>query len=158
MKSSKKEIITKVHKIPALRFDDQQLTSFSGAVLFQPLFDHLNLKARLKSCFQHLNGSPIFAHHLVVLLLIVHLLLGFRRLRDVDWYRDDPLVCRLLGMHRLPTVSTISRALSHVDTKSVEHVRDLSSSLVIEGLQRGAFPRVTLDFDGSVLAPHPPPR
>jgi len=73
VKSSKKEIITKVNKIPALRFDDQQLTSFSGTVFFQPLFDHLNLKARLKSCFQHLNGSPNFGHHFVVLLLIVHL-------------------------------------------------------------------------------------
>jgi hypothetical protein len=30
--------------------------------------------------------------HLVVLLMIVHMLLGFRRLREVDYYRDDPLV------------------------------------------------------------------
>ena len=39
-----------------------------------------------------------FGHHLIVLLLIVHLLLGFRRLREVDYYRDDPLVLRLLGL------------------------------------------------------------
>jgi len=150
VKSSKRQVITKSHKIPVLRFEDQQLTSFSGAVIFQPLFGRLNLKARLKKCFQHLKVSPIFGHHLVVLLLIVHLLLGFRRLRDVDYYRDDPLVCRLLGLRKLPNVSTISRALSRMDRESVENIRELSCSLVIEGLKREGFPRLTFDFDGSV--------
>ena len=35
------------------------------------------------------------------------LLLGFRRLRDVDYYRDDPVVLRLLGLRRLPDVATL---------------------------------------------------
>lgn len=85
-----------------------------------------------------------------MLLLIVHLLLGFRRLRDLNSYRDDPLVQRLLGLRRLPDVSTVSRALSSLDGESVEQVRDLSRSLVLEGLKREGFPRLTLDFDGSV--------
>lgn len=152
MKFSKQAILARFHKMPVIRFEDQQLTSFGGLIVFLALFQRLDLKPRLKQCFQHLKGSPIFGPHRIVLVLIVHLLLGFRRLRDVDYYRDDPLVQRLLGLRRLPDVATISRALSAMDRKSVERVREFSSELVIEGLQRERFPRLTLDFDGSVTS------
>ncbi len=150
MKSSKSQILAKYHKIPVIRFEDQRLTSFSGLLIFQVLFGRINLKKRLKKCFTHLKVSPIFGRHLVVLLIIVHLVLGFRRLREVDYYRDDPLVLRLMGLRKLPDVSTISRALSQMETEGVEKVRELSRSLVIEGLKRERLARLTLDFDGSV--------
>ena len=150
MKSSKAQIQAKFHKIPMIRFEDQQLTSFSGLLIFQQLFKRINLKQRLKKCFTHLKVSPIFGRHLVVMLLIVHLLLGFRRLREVDYYRDDPIVLRLMGLRKLPDVATISRALSQMESEGVENVRQLSHSVVIEGLQREQLPRLTLDFDGSV--------
>ena len=150
MKSSKAQIQAKFHKIPMIRFEDQQLTSFSGLLIFQQLFKRINLKQRLKKCFAHLKVSPIFGRHLVVMLLIVHLLLGFRRLREVDYYRDDPIVLRLMGLRKLPDVATISRALSLMESEGVENVRQLSRSVVIEGLQREQLPRLTLDFDGSV--------
>ena len=152
MKSSKQEILARFHKMPILHFEDQQLTSFGGMIVFQVLFKRLELKARLKRCFQHLKGSPIFGAHRIVLLLIVHLLLGFRRLRDVDYYRNDPLVLRVLGLRCLPDVATISRTLANMDHPSVEYVRRLSSDLVIDGLQHEPFSRLTLDFDGSVLS------
>jgi len=104
VKSSKAQIHGKFHKIPVIRFEDQRLTSFSGLLLFQALFSKIRLKRRLKSCFTHLTISPIFGRHLVVLLLVVHLLLGFRRLREIDYYRDDPLVLRLLGLRKLPDI------------------------------------------------------
>ena len=152
MKSSKSQIHTKYHKIPQIRFEDQQLTSFSGLLIFQLLFKKINLKQRLKKCFAHLKVSPIFGHHLVVMLLIVHLLLGFRRLREVDYYRDDPIVLRLMGLRKIPDVSTISRTLSKMEPHGIENLRLLSRTLVVEGLQRERFPRITLDFDGSVLS------
>ena len=150
MKIRKSQIQSKVYKIPTIRFEDQRLTSFSGLLIFQALFARINLKRRLKECFRHMKVSPIFGRHLVVMLLIVHLLLGFRRLRDVDYYRDDPLVLRLMGLRKLPDVSTISRALSEMETEAYENLRDLSHCLVIEGLNRENLPRLTLDFDGSV--------
>ena len=150
MKSSKAQITAKFHKIPTIRFEDQKLTSFSGLMIFQLLFKRINLKQRLKQCFAHLKISPIFGRHLIVMLIIVHLLIGFRRLREVDYYRDDPIVLRLMGLRKLPDVSTISRALSQMEKEGVENVRQLSRSLVIEGLLREQLPRLTLDFDGSV--------
>ena len=150
MKSSKAQITAKYHKIPQMRFEDQKLTSFSGLLVFQLLFRRLDLKSRLKKCFAHLTESTIYGRHLIVMLLVIHLLIGFRRLREVDYYREDPLVLRLMGLRKLPDVSTISRALSKMETDGVENVRRLSRSMVIEGLCREALPRLTLDFDGSV--------
>ena len=151
VKSSKAQIHAKFHKIPLINFQDQKLTSFSGLLIFQGLFARMNLKQRLKKCFSHIKVSPIFGHHLIVLLLIVHLLLGFRRLREVDYYRDDPIVLRLLGLKKLPDVSTISRALSQMEDEGVDNYRQLSRDLVTEGLIRERFARLTLDFDGSVI-------
>ena len=151
MRFRKQDILARFHKLPRLRFEDQELTSFAGVIVFQLLFRRLDLKTRLKSCFPA-KSSAIFAPHVIVLLLIVHLLLGFRRLRDVDYYRDDPVVLRLLGLRRLPDVATLSRALAKMGHSSIEKVRHLSSILVMQALQRERFPRLTLDFDGSVIS------
>jgi uncharacterized membrane protein len=45
----------------------------------------MDLKERLKRYFGYLKISPIFWLHLVILLLIVHLHLGFRGLREIDY-------------------------------------------------------------------------
>ena len=152
MKSSKVQIMSREHKIPEIRFEDQRLTSFSGLVVFQCLFKQLAIKQKLQNCFSHLKVSPIFGHHLIALCLIVHLLLGYRKLRDMDYYRDDPMVKRLLGVTRLPDVSTVSRALSRVDQQSVEKIRQLCRAWVLERLVRTGFARLTLDFDGVVFS------
>lgn len=142
--------MAKCHKIPDVRFEDQRITSFSGLLIFQLFFKRMDLKQQLKNCFAHLKISPIFGRHLIVLLLIVHLLLGFRRLREIDYYRDDPLVLRIMGLRKLADVSTISRALGQMDGKGVENVRALSRDLVMQALIRENFARLTFDFDGSI--------
>jgi hypothetical protein len=76
--------------------------------------------------------------------------LGFRRLRDLDYYGDDPMVRRLMGLKRLPNVSTISRQLAEIDRKAVDNVHTENRCLVLNRLVAEALPRVTLDFDGSV--------
>jgi hypothetical protein len=151
VKYSKSEIMSRVYKIPELKFEDQNLTSFAGLIIYQPLMMALELKNRLRDCFRSVKFSGIFGPHLVTLLLIVHLLIGYRRLRDLDYYRDDPMVERLLGLNQLPDVSTVSRALSTVDGLGVGRLRELLRNLVIGRLIKIALYRVTLDFDGSVL-------
>jgi len=152
MKCSRAEIHRKTYKLPALSFEDQQLTSFSGLVIFQALFTRLQLKRRLSGCFQHLHVTPIFGHGVMVLLLVVHLLLGYRELRDIRYYQDDPLVRRILGLTRLPDASTLSRALASTDQASAQQLRRLCRQLVLERLARLGLNRITVDFDGSVLS------
>ena len=151
MKHSKFEARCKTSCLPELRFEDQQLTSFSGLIVFQQLFSDLDLKRRLSRCFEHQKVAPIFPTVSIMLVLIVGVLLGYRRLRDVSYFNEDPMVLRVLSLRRMPSVSTMSRQLAAVDDRSVRAVERVQQSLVTDALVREQFPRITLDFDGTVL-------
>ena len=151
MKSSRAEIHRKLHKVPQLRFaDNGSLTSYAGLVLIQALVAMLGLKARLRQCFAHMRKTLIYGPATVVLLLVVGILLGCRRLRDLDYSREDPLLARVMGLRRLPDVATISRTLSAMDERSVTELRGLVREVVQERLEKEELARVTADFDGSV--------
>jgi hypothetical protein len=150
MKLSRLDVHGKAIDSLLLKFEAQHLTSFSGLIIFQRFFSMLQLKTRLWRCFRHLKVSALYGHHVIMMVLVVHLLLGYRELRDVRYYRDDEMVKRLLGLKRLPDVATISRGLANADETSVEKVREMSKRMVLERVAALALARVTLDFDGSV--------
>ena len=151
MKSSKAEIHAKFHKIPRVRFcEERRLTSYSGLVVFQALFRAMRLRARIRGCFRHLGEARVFGPASVMVLLVVHIILGFRRLRGLDYYRDDPLVERVCGVRRLPDVATVSRTLASCDDESVENLRELTRETVIDRLRESSLDTLTVDFDGSV--------
>lgn len=153
MKSRKSEIHSRVHAIPNIRFDEERrLTPYAGIVLFQALFQELAIKERLRRAFIHLGEQAIFGCPTVALLLITHLLLGHRRLRSLDYYREDPMIARVLGVRHLPDVSTASRTLAGMDDRGVLAYRRLCRELVLDRMTRSEFARVTMDFDGSVLS------
>jgi len=151
MKLSRNQVQRKISSIPTLRFEDQKLTSFAGLFLFQLLFSRLRLKERLRACFRQNHGGRAYDPASIVLGLILHLILGFRQLRDSRYYRDDPMVHRVLGVRRLPDVATVSRILAAADGDDVAELRHLCRQLVLERLGALGQRRVTLDFDGSVI-------
>src|SRR5256885_15371126 len=116
MRGAKEDIYTRACSIPSVRFEDQELTSFGGIVVFQKLFAKLNLKEHLRRCCAHLAEKNLYHPAVIVQWLIVHLLLGFRKLRDLEFYEDDPLIKRVLGLKVLPDVS-----------RSEEHTSELQS-------------------------------
>lgn len=152
MKHSKKQIHSKTHAIPTLQFEEQNLTSFSGLVVYQKLFEKCSLREKLRQCFKHRKISSIFGETTIVLLLVVHLLLGYRELRHLSFYRDDPMVKRLLNLKKLPDVATVSRTLSTMDEESVSRYMTMVSHITLDRLEKLSLPRVTLDFDGSVIS------
>ena len=151
MKHSKSSIHSKTHAIPELRFEEQKLTSFSGLTVFQQLFDFLSLKSILRECFKHRAINSIFGEATIVMLLVIHMLLGYRELRHIKFYENDPMVKRILGLTRLPDVSTVSRCLSSMDAKSVNKLQQVIGDGVLNRLVSLSVSRVTLDFDGSVI-------
>jgi hypothetical protein len=149
---SRHQIYTRACSIPKVRFEDQQLTSFGGIVVFQKLFAKLHLKERLRQCCAHLAEKSLYHPAVIVQLLIVHLLLGFRKWREIEFYEDDPLVQRVLGLKVLPDVSTISRILMEFDDQAVAAHQALNREQVLRRIEKEGLRRITLDFDGSVLS------
>jgi hypothetical protein len=152
MKRSKQSVRVAGQTIPEVRFEDQSLTSFSGVILIQKLCEVLDVKAKLRGCVRHLASSASYHPATVIHLLIVHVMLGWRRLRDLDYYRDDQLVRRALGLRSMPHVSTVTRALRALDVGVVARLRRLLRKLVLDSLVLFHVRRLTLDFDGTVVA------
>jgi len=150
LKYSKSDVVCKTHKLPNLEFEQQTLTSFAGLLLVQAFMAATGFKDGIVGCFRHLGGSKIYSFANVFLMLVVHVLLGFSRLREIEYYRDDPMVKRLLGLKQLPDVSTISRRLKEADPRSVEKLRANLRDGATSALVKLALRRVTLDFDGSI--------
>lgn len=152
MRSSKAQILSRVHTVPALRFTDQTLTSASGLVLFQVLFDRLDLRSRVRQACRHVRSVGDFKLPELFLTLVIHIILGYRELDDVKFYNDDPLVLRVLGLRRLPSTATLSRRLRSVDMATVMELQQVNRSLILDRLTDEKLSRVTLDFDGSVVS------
>jgi hypothetical protein len=150
VKFSRKVVNRKAHAQVDLRFESHQLTSFGGLIILQEFFSALGLIDRLRNVFYRRQSGKVYRPHKLFLQLVVHLLLGFRSLRDVCCYQEDPLVQRILGMGCIATPSTISRMLRDSTDSEIENLRRTMSEIVVERLQVMALPRITLDFDGSV--------
>ena len=61
MKSSKAQITAKFHKIPTFRFEDQQLTSFSGLLDFSAAFQTNESEKSAEKMFCAFEGSHPFS-------------------------------------------------------------------------------------------------
>jgi hypothetical protein len=151
VKIAKDSIGRKQSSLPTVKFENQQMTSFGGLVVFQAFFQTIGIYDKLRACCRHLQGG-FYRHDLALRCLLVHIILGFRRLREMDHYRDDPLVLRALGLRRMPSVPTVSRMLGRFDGDVVEALRRQCSRLVLERLAAECLTTVTLDFDGTVLS------
>ena len=128
------------------------MTSFGGLVVFQHLFSRLGLWRKLDGCAAHLRGARLYSHGLCLRVMLVHLLLGFKRLRDVDYYQTDPMILRTLGLEQMPSVPTLSRLLAGFDTHAIDQLKSRTADLVLDRLEALRPATLTLDFDGSVLS------
>lgn len=128
------------------------MTSYGGLVIFKPLLERLQLAQKLDRCCRHLQVGSHYRFGRIVQLLVIHIVLGFRPLRDIDFYKEDPLVRQMAGMKRLPSVPTISRMLEQFDGRSLLGLEKINAQLVLQRLAQEGLARITLDFDGSVLS------
>lgn len=152
MKSSKAEIHAAFHKIPQLRFaGERQLTSYSGLVIIQALIAKLGLKERFRRSFAADRKHAIYGPNSILMLVLLLVMLGFSRLRDLDDCREDPMLARVAGLRRIPDVATVSRHLAKCDDRSIAELRkNVLREPVLERLEAQRFARITADFDGSV--------
>lgn len=152
MKSSKARIHAAFHKIPRLCFaTERQLTSYSGLVIVQALIAKMGLKNKLRRSLAAGSKHAVYGTASILLLVLLLVMLGFRRLRDLDYCREDPMLARVAGLRRIPDVATVSRQLAKCDDRCIDELRkNVLREPVLERLETQRFARITADFDGSV--------
>jgi len=141
----------KTHAIPKVQFTaGYGLTSFAGLAVIQEVFKALNFREALAGCFGRDSKACAFRTAVIAQLLVLHILLGFRKLKEIQHYENDVMVKRLLGLDRLPDASTVSRRLSSLGEGDVANIRQLMGDIVLDRLRMLDLLRVSLDFDGTV--------
>jgi type VI protein secretion system component Hcp len=134
-----------------IEFTKQQLSSYSGLELFRHYFQLIGLHFRIRRSFRAHQLSGDYSILDCILVFFALWLTGGKRLRLTSYIADDPLLKRLCGLSRFPCDRTLSRFLGQFTLESLQALVDLNSELVTEQIRKLGLPRVTLDFDGTVL-------
>jgi hypothetical protein len=148
-KCSRSEVRGRSRPVDTVTFDEQSVTRFGGLALLQHWLAEAGFKERLRRSFRGLIDMTAFGYHNLVFVLIIHYLLGWRRLSEHDHYRDDPMLARTLGLRWLPSVSALRR-LDQAPAAIVDRLRGFVRDGVVERIRASGLRRVTLDFDGTV--------
>lgn len=152
MRVSRKDVRRTSRSLPEIRFAEQDMTSYGGLVVLDVLLRALDVHSRIDRAVGHIKSAGAYAASRIVLLLVVHLFIGNRRLRDIDLYKNDALVKRVLELKRLPDTATVSRRLTEFDEQSVLGLRQVLRDIVAGRAIAASPRRLTLDIDGSVIS------
>jgi len=135
----------------SLESDEFELTSFAGLASIQSWLLHLGLRDRLRDAFRSYSGGSFSLESLFIVLMLYRML-GFRNLRQAEPYREDPLLLRTAGLHRLPSTGVFGRRFTEdLQPEALANVATVNRRLVLESLGLEMPARLTLDFDGTVL-------
>lgn len=151
MRLSRADLRRRINGDLSLRYEASGLTSFAGLELIGRFLRGLDFKSFLRRIQGALPASD-FGSVPMVLLVLVMLITGGRRVRHVGYVEGDPLVERVCGLGRMPTQHTLGRWLRAFDARGVEALHGVNERLVGEIIGRSDLRRLTLDVDGSVVS------
>lgn len=120
--------------------------------LFRRYFKLIGLNSRIRGAFQSHHFKGDYSVVQFILVFIALWLTGGLRLKHVQYLGCDPLVERLCGLQSLPSDRTISRWLKQFTNDSLQALIELNSEIVVEKLVELELPRITVEFDGTVLS------
>lgn len=151
MRLSRADLRRRINGDLSLRYEASGLTSFAGLELIGRLFRRIDFKSLMRGVQGALPRSD-FGSVPMVVLVVVMLITGARRIRHVDYLRGDALVERVCGLKRVATRHTVGRWLRGFDASGVAALLGVNERLVSEVIARSDVRRLTLDVDGSVLS------
>ena len=134
-----------------MKFRKEQITSFSGVFFIFQYFKLQGFNQKLANCFHHINHKSVVGFRKIFFILVLHVMLGFRSLRELECYSKDPLLLRILSLRSFPCLSTITRNMSKADETSIKALRKLIREDILMKLAALELKIITIDFDGSVI-------
>ena len=151
MRLSRADLRRRINGDLTFRYEASGLTSFAGLELVGRFIRRANFKSLVRGVSARLPRNDFGAVPMVLLLLTL-LITGGRRVRHVGYLEGDPVVKRVCGLARVPTLHTVGRWLRGFDDRGVEALLTVNERLVGEVIDRSRLRRLTLDVDGSVVS------
>ena len=134
-----------------IEFASQDITAFGGLELIGRYFRLIKLHRREQSIFARYGVGGDYRAIDMILVIVVLILVGSRKLDHLNYLCEDPLVKRFCGLLRLPRERSVARWLKRFTHKTLEALVELNSEIVCETILKERLGRLTLDIDGSVI-------
>ena len=152
MRLRKSDLTRRVNADLTLRYDQDGLTSFAGLEFIRRFFCQIQLRKQIPQFLSGTLPNSDFGVPGMVLMMLILIITGGRRLRHLGYLQADPLVLRCCGLRRLPTAYSAGRWLAKFDTDDVGRLLDWNEDIVAQGIRACGVRRLTLDIDGSVVS------
>ena len=134
-----------------IEFASQDITAFGGLELMRRYFRLIKLGRTVRSVFARHDLGGDYRAIDMILVIVVLILVGGRRLDHLNYLCEDPLVKRFCGLLRLPRERSVARWLKRFTHKSLKALVEINSQIVCEAIEKEKLGRLTLDIDGSVI-------
>ena len=113
------------------RYKAEGLTSYAGLELIRQYFSKLGLSDQIRRYVGSRLPDGDYGTVSMVLLILLLIISGGRRIRHLGYLSWDPVVLRGCGLTRLPTARTAGRWLSGYDEKALSGLAELNESLTL---------------------------
>lgn len=134
-----------------IEFAHQDISAFGGLELVRRYLALIELGRRVRAVFARYQVGGDYRAIDMILVIVVLILVGGRRLDHINYICDDPLVKRFCGLWRLPRERSVSRWLKRFTHKSLMALVEINSQMVSEAIEKQSLARLTIDVDGSVI-------
>lgn len=134
-----------------IEFASQDITAFGGLELLRRYLALIELGRRVRTVFLRNEVGGDYRAIDMILVIVVLILVGGRRLEHLNYICDDPLVKRFCGLLRLPRERSVSRWLKRFTHRSLMALVEINSQIVSEAIEKQSLARLTIDVDGSVI-------
>ena len=134
-----------------IEFATQDITAFGGLELVRRYLALIELGRRVRTVFLRNEVGGDYRAIDMILVIVVLILVGGRRLEHLNYICDDPLVKRFCGLLRLPRERSVARWLKRFTHKSLMALVEINSQIVSEAIEKQSLARLTIDVDGSVI-------
>jgi hypothetical protein len=134
-----------------IEFAPQDITAFGGLELMRRYLGLIELGRKVRSVFARYEIGGDYRSIDMILVIVVLILVGGRRLDHLNYICDDPLVKRFCGLLRMPRERSVARWLKRFTHKSLRALVELNSQIVYEAIEKQPVGRLTFDIDGSVV-------
>ena len=151
MRLSRADFRTACKSFFRLEFASQDITAFGGLELIRRYFELIKLHRRVQAVFARYGIGGDYRAIDMILVIVVLILVGGRRLDHLNYLCEDPLVKRFCGLLRLPRQRSVARWLKRFTHKSLAALVEINSQIVCKAIDKEKLGRLTLDIDGSVI-------